>query len=114
QDDVAPQQHDQGPEREERTEGQVVLSPAATDNDEGEPDQRAGEEPAEQPEHELAPAEPPEDEPEHERELHVAEAHAPRRQEMQRAERHRRDNAPENRSTERAPGVVAHRGESKE
>ena len=28
QDHVAPEQHDQRPEREERTEGQVVLSPA--------------------------------------------------------------------------------------
>src|SRR5262245_7077413 len=78
QHDVAPQQDDERPERQEGPEREVVLPPPSAQHDQREPDHRAGEEPAEQPEHELAPPEPAEGEPEHERELHVTESHAAR------------------------------------
>ena len=65
--------------------GTAWFWPAAC-GDEHDPDHRAVEEPEEQAQDHLAPADAPERQPEDERQLHVAEAHAAGRDQVQHEE----------------------------
>ena len=78
---------------EERAERDGLALPAELGGDEDDADHRAVEEPEEQAEHHLAPAEHAEGEAEGERQLHVAEAHAARRDEVEHEEDRERDDA---------------------
>src|SRR4051794_9610053 len=83
-DELLAEQHEghraRGEERPERN----VLAPAPSpEGDQHHADDRAVQEPREQPAEDVPPAQPAEEQPEHEREPDVAEPHSPRRNEVQ-------------------------------
>ena len=85
--------------------------PAQPGRDEEDPDHRAVEEPEEQPEDQLTPADAPERQAQGERQLHVAEAHAARRDQMEHEEHGERDHPGEKAAAEGAEVAVGEEAE---
>src|SRR5689334_8911291 len=114
EDGLAPERGGDRSGGEERPEGHVVLAAAQAREDQAEADDGAVHEAEEQPEEHVAPAEPAQREPEHEREPHIAEAHAPRRDQVDGEEGEERDRGRGERAQPARRITVGERGDTEQ